>query len=383
MNMTSLLKTVQTAAMLLAAATLFGLAAPALADYQRKAEEATDYIQSHFYDAAAKRYRPSFPVNPKALPFDFMWANGVQYSAVVAAARWNPAKYRKLLYDFSDGMESGYWDPQAPVPGFNAYCSGPGGTDKYYDDNAWLAISFAEAYKNTKDPIFLKRALETQKFVLSGWDETLGGGIFWKLDHQSKNTCSNAPAAAAALHLAQVAGDKDQLAWALKIRRWLGGKLQNKDGLYWDCVTKQGKLEKTKWSYNTAMMIQADLLLYKLKHQASDLREARRMADAGLAFWTDPGTGSLQKTENTPRFTIYLSEALLRLYDETNDEKYLDAVRRQADHGYRFARDPKDGGYWDNWKDGSHRPGEAKSLIESAAAARLFWLLVPYSDPNP
>lgn len=107
------------------------------------------------------------------------------------------------------------------------------------------------------------------------------------------------------------------------------------------------------------------------------------MADAGLARWTDPATGSFQGTENSPRFTIYFSEALLRLYDQTKDKKYLDAVRRQADHGYRFARDAKDGGYWDNWKDGSHRPGEAKSLIENAAAARLFWLLVPYSDSNP
>ena len=205
MNMTSHLKIFQRLALLLTVMTVTGIA-PVLADYQKKAEEATDYIQIHFYDAAAKRYRPSFPVNPKALPYDFMWANGVQYSAVIAAARWNPVNYRKILYDFSDGMESGYWDPQALVPGFNAYCSGPGGTDKYYDDNAWLAISFAEAYKNTKDPIFLRRALVTQKFVLSGWDETLGGGIFWKLDHR-------------------------------------------------DYVTKKGRLEKTKWYYNTAMMI--------------------------------------------------------------------------------------------------------------------------------
>ncbi len=369
-----------TVLLVLAMVLLTGIA-PAYADYQKKAEEATDYIQTHFYDAAAKRYRPSYPVDSKALPYDFMWANGVQYSAVVAAARWNPAKYRRLLIEFSDGMESGYWDPQAPVPGFNAYCSGPGGMDKYYDDNAWLAISFAEAYKNTHNPIFLKRALETQKFVLSGWDETLGGGIFWKLDHQSKNTCSNSPTAAAALHLVQLTGDKDQLAWALKIRKWLGSKLQDTDGLYWDCVTIKGKVEKTKWSYNTAMVIQADLLLYQLQHRPADLREARRMADAGLAYWTDPATGSLQKTENSPRFTVYFCEALLRLYDQTNDRKYVDAVRRHADHGYRVARDPQ-GGYWDNWKDGSHRLDERKSLIENAAAARLFWLLVPYSDPN-
>lgn len=53
--------------MLLALAFVIGTA-PAQADYQKKAEEATDYIQSHFYDSAAKRYHPSYPVDPKALP---------------------------------------------------------------------------------------------------------------------------------------------------------------------------------------------------------------------------------------------------------------------------------------------------------------------------
>ena len=108
-----------------------------------------------------------------------MWANGLQYSVVVAAARRDPQKYGGLLTDFSSGLEEGYWDPSAPVPGFNAYCSGPDGTDKYYDDNAWMAISFAEAYKNT---------------------------------------CVNAPAAATALHLALLSQDRKQLAWALRIR---------------------------------------------------------------------------------------------------------------------------------------------------------------------
>ena len=295
---------------------LAGLA-PARADYQQKAEQATDYIQSHFYDAAAERYRAAVPADPKALPYDFMWANGVQLSVLVAAAQRDPKKYRTALYDFSDGLQKYYWDPQAPVPGFNAWCSGPGGTDKYYDDNAWVAISYTEAYGSTHDPIFLQRARATQHFVLSGWDDAVGGGIYWKLDHQGKATCVNAPAAVAALRLNYLTGDKDQLAWATKIRAWLNGTLQDKDGLYWDNINLKGRVEKTKWSYNTALMIQADLWLYALQHRRADLVEAKRLADAGLTAWTNPATGSLQKTESSTRFTVYFCEALLRLYDAT------------------------------------------------------------------
>ena len=369
-------------ALLSAALAVFcGMAAlvtPAHADYRQKAEEETDYIQAHFYDAKAERYRAASPADPKALPYDFMWANGVQLSVLALAAQAEPAKYRQPLYDFTQGLE-GYWDPQVPIPGYNAWCSGPGGTDKYYDDNAWVASDLVTAYRATGDARFLDKARATQAFVLSGWDDALGGGLYWKLDRQSKNTCSNAPGAAAALDISQATGDQVQLGWALKIKSWVDEHLQDTDGLYWDNVTLKGEIGKTKWTYNTALMIRTDLLLYRLKGDRSYLAEARRLSDASLTAWTDPATGTLQKTEDSPRFTNYLCEALLRLYDATHDVKYLNAVRRQADYAYAHVRDPQ-GGYWDHWKDKSHAPDERKSLIENASVARLFWLLAPYPE---
>ena len=346
--------------------------------YRRQAEEATAYIQTHFYDAAAHRYHPSFPMAPGELTYDLMWGNGVQYSVLAAAAREDPAPYRQVLYDFTDGLTT-YWDPSAPVPGYNAYCSGPGGTDKYYDDNEWMVLGYVEAYQSTGDPKFLSLARATQNFVLSGWDNKLGGGIYWKLDHHSKNTCSNAPAAAGALRLDQAVGDRDQGVWGLKIKAWTDQTLQDTDGLYWDNINLDGKIQKTKWSYNTALMIRTDVLLYQLRHTPADLLEARRAADAGLAAWTDPLTGSLNKTEPTTRFTHLFCESLLRLYDVTHDVRYLNAVRREAAFGSRYAHDPS-GGYWDTWTTKPHAPGETKTLIENASAARLFWLLAPYPD---
>lgn len=368
--------------LLLVALSLASLTAPAQANYRQKAEEQTDFIQAHFYDASAKRYHASYPNDPKALPYDFMWANGVQFPVLAAAARYDPIKYKPLLLDFFDGLQT-YWDPAGKPPGFNAWCSGPGGTDKYYDDNAWMVLDFVDAYQNTGDARFLKAAQDTQKFVLSGWDEKLGGGIYWKLDHQSKNTCVVAPAAAAALRLAQVGNSSDQAAdqmvWAVRLRDWTNKTLQDKDGLYWDNINLDGKIQTAKWTYNSGLMIRTDVLFYDLGHNPDDLREARRVADAALAAWTDPATGSLQKTENSPRFTHLLCEALLSLYDATHDLKYLNAVRRQAAFGYRVARDPA-GGYRDHWTVDPPKPDERKSLIENASAARLFWMLAPYQD---
>jgi len=357
------------------------LTPPASADYRQKAQEQMDYIQSHFYDAPAKRYHGKYPDEAQGLPYAFMWANGVQWRALLDAARYEPVKYSPILENYGEGMRQYYWDPQpkGSPPGFNAYCSGPGGTDKYYDDNAWLVLGFFEAYNQTHNPKYLQWAKETQTFVLSGWDETLGGGIYWKLNHESKNTCVNAPAAVSALDLAGTGTARDQWAWGQRLHTWVNATLQDKDGLYWDNIKLDGSIEKSKWTYNTALMIEADILLSKRQHDPKLLAHAERSADAGLAAWQDADTGRFQNDAN---FTHLLCEALIRLYEVDHNLRYLNAVRRHAAYGYRYVRDAEHGGYWSSWNKRSHKPEEAKDLLENASDARLFWLLAPYPDVN-
>lgn len=365
------------AAVAMAAFAAAAQGAPGAPSNRQIAVEATDYIQANFYDERAMRYRPDAPRDPKKLPWDMMWGNGVIFSDLALATKADPDKYRPALYQFADGLFSYYWDPECPVPGFNAYCSGPRGTDKYYDDNAWLVRDYLEAYEATRDPQFLTMARATQNFVLSGWDDTLGGGIYWRLKHLQKTTCANAPAAAAALQLARLGGDTDQIEWASKIRDWENKTLQDPAGLYYDGIGISGSVGKTEWSYNTALMIITDAEFYELRRDPADLAETRRVADAALAAWTDPATGSLQKKENSPLFLQYLCEALLRTYDATGDAKYLDAVRREAAYGYEQGHDPQ-GGFWSHWDGKPHQAGERKTLIINASAARIYWLLSRY-----
>jgi uncharacterized protein YyaL (SSP411 family) len=352
-----------------------GGAGPASADYRAKAGQAIAFIQEQFYDTQAGLYRPAAPIDPKALPYDFMWGNGVQFSALVAAARHQPDKYRPLLSAFASGLKR-YWDEAAPLPGFDAYFASPTADDKYYDDNAWLVLGFLEAYDVTRDAMFLDWARRTQRFVLSGWDERLGGGIYWRQDKKSKNTCANAPAATAALRLYQVGGDADQLRWARRICTWTNAKLQDSDGLFWDNIDLTGQIERTKWTYNTALMIRTNLLLYRVTKERSALTEARRLAAAAIRRWVNPQSGVMA---DTARFNHLLSEALLELYETTREINTLNTVRRHADFGWRYGRDPR-GGYWDDWTKRLHAPDERKTLIENAATARLLWLLAPYPD---
>jgi rhamnogalacturonyl hydrolase YesR len=350
---------------------------PAHANYRQKAIEATDYIQKTFFDEKAGLYRPSVPAEEKALPYDFMWANGVQFSALVGAARHEPQRYKPTMYAFARSLER-YWDKNSNPPGFDAYFASPDGDDKYYDDNAWLVLGFAEAYRDTRDAFFLDWARRTHNFVLSGWDEKQDGGIYWyQVKRESKNTCSNAPTATAALELFHIGRDPRDLEWAKRIHNWTCSKLQDKDGLFWDNINLKGEIERTKWTYNTALMIRSNLGLWRATKEKRYLQEATRVSDAALARWADPATGGFA---DSARFNHLLSEALLQTYEATRNMKYLNAVRRDADFAYRYVRDAQNGGYWNQWKIVNRPKDERKTLIENASVARLFWLLTPYLD---
>jgi uncharacterized protein YyaL (SSP411 family) len=351
---------------------------PAHANYRAKAIELTDAIQHAFYDDQNGIYRSNSPRKlTGGLDYEVMWGNGVQFSALNGAEKTDPEKYKPILYAFAKGLTK-YWDTGVKPPGFDAYFSSPKDDDKYYDDNAWLVLGFTEAYRNTKDPAFLDWARQVQNFVYSGWDDKLGGGIYWYQNKKdSKNTCVNAPAIVGALALYQISGEKSDLDSAIKIYDWTMSHLQDKDGLFLDNINLEGKITDWKFTYNTGLMIRANLDLWKVTKDEKYFIEARREADASLVKWADPQTGAFG---DSARFSHLLAEALLQCYDATKDIKYLNAVRRHADFGYRYVRDVRSGLYFSRWDSVNRSERNGKELIENAAAARLFWLLVPYQD---
>jgi hypothetical protein len=340
-----------------------------------KAEQATDYIQAHFYDQSTERYWRTYPSTGD---YAWTWGNGVQLYALAEAVKHDRKKYIKVLNEFPVGMQS-YWDSAATVPGYSDYCFASGRTSDYYDDDEWLVMAYVDAYQATHDKKFLTYAAVTQKFVLSGWDNVLGGGIYWDAKHLSKNTCSNAPGEVAALMLADSAKDQTQEAWAIKIRQWTNQNLRDADNLYFDNIDLNGRISKAKFSYNTALPISADLLLYNRLKDESYLHDAIAIGNAALAHWTDPATGSLQRYDDQPIFSHLLCQSFIELYQATHDLKYLDAVRREASFAYRYGRD-SDGGYRDHWTVNPAQAGQSKALIGNASAAYLFWILAPYPD---
>ena len=327
-------------------------------DYGAKAREVTEEIQRDFWNPRTGLYSDK-PGGRDRAP---AWSCGVMFSALAAAARNEPEHYQPVLKKAFEALD-GYWDRKQPLGGYEPLPGGGNGNDKYYDDNEWLAIAFLEAYAVTGDPAYSKRAEQTVKFVLSGWDETyLQGGIWWHETHEKKvrckNTCANAPAAVACLQLARIsppAAGRDLIAMARKIVDWTVANLQLQTALFADSksIDDEG-MNKAALTYNSALMVRAFLGLYHVDGNPADLRQAQRIALAANAL-LDQKTGVYRDHKKWAHLMV---EADLALYRTTKEPYLLERARRNTD------------AFYEAWKKEGPR-----DLISAASVARVLWLM--------
>lgn len=101
-----------------------------------------------------------------------------------------------------------YFDTIRSPFAYASYINDAPPSDRFYDDNVWLGIDFTELYLHTSKAEYLENFKLIWKFIESGTDEKLGGGIYWcEQSKKSKNTCSNAPGAVYALKLFEATKD--------------------------------------------------------------------------------------------------------------------------------------------------------------------------------
>jgi hypothetical protein len=318
-----------------------------------RAEEVTSYLQDHFLDRTTGRYATASD-NPRP---DYVWGCGVMFSALVGAAR-HDSSYEAPLRSLFEALQ-GYWDAKAKIPGYEPFLTSGNGHDKYYDDNAWMVLTFQEAYDLTHDDRFLDRAKAIQQFVMSGWDGEAGGGIWWHEEHKdgSKNTCVNAPAAVACLRFAL--RDKTEAAQWLEqgrnIVEWTTKNLQAPNGLFGDrLIVATGQVHRGQLTYNAALMLRAYLGLYACTGEARYLDEAKRIGAAAASLF-DVKTGAYR---DAPKWSHLMVEADLELYRWTKDEALLKRARSDAEYHFTL------------WK-----KSPPHDLLANASLARELWLL--------
>ena len=325
--------------------------------FRAAAQEVTQHIQKNYWNPRTGLYAHTLDDRkPEA-----MWGNGVMFSALVAAAKHEPRIYRPIMSRFFDSLER-YWDAKANPPGYEPYPTRGGGNDKYYDDNQWMVLTFLDAYELTREERYLVRADEALRFSLSGWDDALGGGIWWHEQHKddTKNTCANAPAAVACLRMAEHRRREENIAWARKIVAWTNEHFRDSGGLFFDRKNAEtGELVRHRLTYNTGLMLRANLGLHRLTGEKEFFDEAQRIATAAEWFIRKQDGGYRDHV----KFSHLLVEADLEYHRVTGDQRSLARAQRTGEVSYA------------KWKE-----KRTSELIAHASVARMMWLL---ADQKP
>lgn len=333
-------------------------------------EESLEVIERDLRLRGRDLYAEKSMVNQPPTEPAFMWGAGVQLSALAAAAQAEPRRYTASLRTFADALQV-YWTEHDGIGGFDVLPA-PKPADRYYDDNVWVVLALAETFEVTHDAKYRERAEAAFRFVMSGEDDRLGGGIYWRENtRDSKNTCSNAPAIVAALRLYQITGRREYLETARRLYDWTRARLQDPaDGLFWDNVKLDGEIDRRKYSYNSALMIRANALLHSLTSEPHYLAEARRIARSAESKWVDPATGGIS---DGGRFAHLLLESFLALDRQEPDPRWRKIVRNALVFVHERVRD-SNGHYANRWNRPQSTPLKEFTLIDQASAARAYWM---------
>lgn len=281
------------------------------------------------------------PSNPDEKEFAYMWPYMQAHAmanAMLESDKENSI-YKENLLKIIRGLEN-YRSIFAEEVCYQSYPTEFGGGDTFYDDNIWIALELLRSCKLLNDPRLLQTAEDIFKYVIGGWND-MKGGLYWKeSDCNIMTTCTNAPTAIAGAKLYIETGNQSYLDWSIKLYGWLKANLLSENGVFWDHISEDGKIEKTTWTYNTGMMISAAVWLYEDTHKQEYLKDAAYFAESAfLRFPRPDSTKGLSLYPDTPWFNLLLFQGFIDLYRVDGNREYIDSMISNLDYAWEQSRD--------------------------------------------
>jgi predicted alpha-1,6-mannanase (GH76 family) len=153
--------------------------------------------------------------------------------------------------------------------------------NEFNDDILWAGIAFARGNQITGDTKFLDQAKYAfDRAYDRGWDNELGGGIWWDIRKEDKSGLSNNTAVILACYIYEATGDKTYLNKATAIYDWIKLKLYNHEtGAVSETIKANGVLATDANVYNVGAFVSAANHLHKITKQISYFNDAKRSVD--------------------------------------------------------------------------------------------------------
>ena len=322
-------------------------------------------------DVAAEATYLAEGADNKVNKYSYLWPySGTlsMMSALYEATR-DEAILEVIDNEIIEGLKM-YHDTSREPYGYSSYITADK-SDRFYDDNIWLVIDFVDLYNLTGKEMYLDLAQNIWKFVLSGRDTVLGDGIYWcEQKKDTKNACSNAPAAVAALKLHKATGDKQYFEQGENLYTWTFASLRDRDNLYFDNVSVTGKFDRRKFSYNSGQMIEAGVMMFEHTNDKQYLKQAMETATAAVQTWAkeytnDKGEKIIILESGDVWFDAVLLRGLLALWRVEGSDSLLIPYDDTLNYAWYMGRDKN--GLFGKYL--SHRDeGEQKSWLLTQAA---------------
>jgi len=332
----------------------------------------TDYKSLHqaiyrtYYDSVTGLFTETNNTAADEHPHSYLWPLCALVQAANEMEVLQPG--RPYLEPVMKAIDQ-YYSVKHGIAGYDSYVVKQGGGDRFYDDNQWIGLAYMDAYARTRRKVFLEKSVEIYQFMMTGYDTVTGGGLYWKEgDKSTKNTCSNGPGVLLALDLYRATGERGYLDTALLLYNWVNKVLQSPSGVYYDNIkTKDGRIARQFYTYNTGTMLQANVILYTLTKKAAYLDEAHRLAAASLKTFFKNG-----RWPGNYWFNAVLLRGYQDLYQLDKDKTYIQAFITDVD-GIRNTETDKAG---------LAGPGKVKKLLDQAGLLEIRARLAELSQ-NP
>jgi hypothetical protein len=212
------------------------------------------------------------------------------------------------------------------------YTPMPGQRRRYYDDNAWIGLCFAQLHLQTREDRWLRGARRVFSFVREGADAD--GGVRWVEGRRVRNTCSTAPAAQLALRLRVGGAGPSLVSFATAAMHWLDETLRLPGGVYADHVDR-GRVDRSLFTYNQGSAVGAHALLARAAGDPTSMAIAEWTAAESLRRFDPDRTWRHAPVFNAIWFRNLLAFDAVNPMPGVNDrvEDYLDRAWRTGRDG--------------------------------------------------
>lgn len=328
----------------------------AVSAYLTKAQETHAFIISNLLTTYS-----SYRVNTSNLTGTaYEWYNVSQMYADAAMVKAGQTSYMNTMKNTYNWMGH-LWDTSDPNGGYfassNIDGTGAAGA-KYVDDNSLTGMTYLEAYDVTTgstQAAYLASAEACANWLIKSgqWDATFGGGFWWSTDKTLKPTQSNGLAMQLFLRLFKITGQTIYQDWANSVKTWLETFMfDSASNLYiWEITgTGTGTRMTTEFTYDNAIMIEADLLYASVMNDNTYLARAQAL---GLGMHTKLWNNSYHvfifntgDVRLNPAWCVWGTQAMIKLYEADNNVNWLGYAQQNVDAINSVDEDTVSHGYY-------------------------------------